>query len=350
MEWTRFEKWLVCLWLIAAVWTMLSFFAVGLTSIIMFILMVTLVGIPLAFLLGLLPTVLLYLTGAAPIYLLFRKRSRALGVIVSIVLIGAVGIALPIVVNQKLTESVAAATLHDGGGPVEAPKGGIIAYLSAYGPFGSDIECEDYCQRLLFSGAARAVIRGNVEALAKRPTVLRRYWLGPAEGPCHPAKMTPARASEEDVGRYFPVPFLQQKAQQAYGEGQCFFEAKATLDEADLTFARDDFAGERSHNDGKPRIDLRLFKVLQQRWIATYKHSGTTQKQVMRVSHAVAARLAVPLRLEAPFVFDTYTPGHWATDGIIERGRWAKYGLSEFLVNDVRVRGLTTETGVPLPR
>lgn len=347
MAWTRFEKRLACLWLIAAFWTILCFFATGLTSLISFILIMTIIGIPLALLLGLLPTLLLYLTAAAPVYLLFRKRSRLLGAIVSVVLAGAAGIGLPVAVNRQLADRVTAATSNDSGGPLKVPEGSTLAYLSDY-RFGSNIECEDYCQRLLFSGTARTVIRGSIDALGNKSTQLRRYWLGPAKGPCRPAQMTPARADERDVGHYFPLPLLQQKAQQAYGEGKCFFEAKATLDEADLTFARSDFAGDHADN-GREKIDLRLTRMLHHRWVAIYARSGPGSRQVMRLSNVAAVRLAVPLRLEAPFIFDTKSPGQWASDGIIERGRLAAYGLGEFVTNDVRVRGLTTEAGDPLP-
>jgi hypothetical protein len=142
---------------------------------------------------------------------------------------------------------------------------------------------------------------------------------------------------------------LQQKAQQAYNEGQCFFQARAAIGEADLILARDDFAGEPYHRTSKRSTDLRVGRIAQEGWIAVYVRSGATQRQVMRKSYAVASRLAVPLRLEAPFVFDTYTPGRWGTKGLIKKGLQPEYGLSEFLTNDIRVRGLMTETGEPLP-
>lgn len=349
MGWTKLEKRLAWLWLVSAVWTTICFVAVDLSSSISFFLALTIIGIPLAFLLVLLPTALLYLTGAAPVYLLLRKRSRALGAIVSIAIVGSAGIAIPAFANRQLASRVEAVTRHDGGGPVEAPKGSVLAYLSAYQP-DDDVKCEEFCQRLLFSGVARAVIRGNVDALSGKPTMLQRFEFGPAKGPCRPASMTPARATEQDVGHYFPPPFLQQKTQQAYGDGLCFFQTEATLDEADLILARDDFAEQQIYGNRGQKIDLRLFRMQHQRWAATYERSGTTRRQVMRVSHAVAPRVASPLRLSAPVSFNGFTPAEWGTDGTIEKGRWIEVGLHEFLSNDLRVQGLTTETGEALPR
>ena len=345
MELTRGERWLAWLWLIATIWTAIAFFATGLASLITFILLITIIGIPL---IALLPTVFLYMTAAAPIYLLLRRRSRLIGGVFSVLFVGSLAIVLPTVANRTMSERAEAATVYDGGELVKAQSGSVIAFLSGYGPAIGDGGCDGYCQRLIFSGVARAVIRGNVDALKGKRTELWRYWIGPAKGKCRPAKMTPDRAEMQDIGSYLPPPLLQQKAQQAYREGKCFFQAKAALGEADLILAQDNFVGTPLNRRPAIQVDFRPPQVSQS-WVAIYSRSGAGHRQVMKATHILADRLAVPLRLEAPFQFDTYTPGHWTTNGRIERGRAAEYGLSAFLTNDVRVRGLTTETGEPIP-
>lgn len=346
---TRLEKIALRLWAATGMWTVMVLALTGLTSSIIFLLMITIIGFPLALLLLLFPSAFLYLSASLPIYLLFRKKSRPTAAIISIATTLVVMTAIPLIVNNKLANQLSAIPKKDSGKAVNVPKDSVVAVLSNYSPYISDTECEDYCQRLLFSGVARAVIRGNVSALGERSAELQRYWLGPAKGPCHPAPMTLAHASIEDIGYYVPVPLLREKAAEAYGDGKCFFAQKAKIAEADVILARDDYAFGKPGRQSHKQADLRLMRPDRSQWVGVWTHSKGKYHQAMKQSYASAYKLSVPLLFDAPFVFDVYSPAQWHTDGMIKVGRQPAYGLAIFMTNDTRVRGFTDAHGNPIP-
>jgi hypothetical protein len=321
----------------------------GLTSLIVFVLMITIIGFPIAFLLLQFSTAFLYLSASLPFYLLFRRKSRRIAAAISIITTLAVMTAIPLIVNSKLAEKLALISSKDGGMAINVPKDSTVAVLTAYAPYSSDTECEDDCQRLLFSGVAHAVIRGHVSALHDKSAKLQRYWLGPAMGPCHPAPMTMARAMPEDVGNYFPLPLLQEKARDAYGDGKCFFAQKVQLTEADVILARDDYAFGKPERQRPEQADLRFMRLDRNQWVGVWTRSKGGLPQAMKQSYASAHKLAVPLQFAAPFVFDVYSSAQWHTNGLIEVGRQPAYGLAIFITNDTRVRGFTDAQGNPIP-
>ncbi|MEO8722354.1 MAG: hypothetical protein ABI395_02370 [Sphingobium sp.] len=344
----KLEKIVLGLWMGTGVWTAMALTMTGLTSLIVFVLMMTIIGLPLALLLLQFPSAFLYFSASLPVYLLLRKKSRPVAAAISAVITLVVMTSIPMVANTKLAEEIAPIPRTDGGKPVSVSKDSVVAVLSNYAPSSLDTECEDDCQRLLFSGIASSVIRGHVSAMHNKSAELQRYWLGPAKGPCHPAPMTMARAMPQDVGNYIPVPLLQEKARDAYGDGKCFFTQKAQLEEADVILARDDYAFGKPGQRNLRQTDLRLMRLDRSQWIGVWTRSEDGFSQAMKQSYASSQKLAVPLLFDAPFVFDVYSPARWHTDGIIEVGHQPAYGLAVFIMNDTRVRGFTDANGNPI--
>jgi hypothetical protein len=231
----RAERWIVYTGAGALVWTLLAFVAVPVTSMITVMLMFSIIGMPVALLLMQLPTLALYLLVSAPLYLLLRRWSRP---IAGIVALGVTITAATLVArsaNQRAEAQVDAFVARDRGGPIALPQGARVAHLYSWGKhFDWDVGCEDHCQRLLFSGAAREVLRGELKAMDGR-TRLKRYWLAPAKGPCERQRVTPARADERDVGKnFFPAPYLSEWLSTDRAQGRCVIEADATIGQADI--------------------------------------------------------------------------------------------------------------------
>ena len=333
----RAERWTVYVGLGAAVWTLLAFVATPVTSIIMVMLLFSIIGMPLAWLLMQLPTLALYLLAAAPLYLLLRRWSR---VVASIVALGATITASTLVAkaaNQRAEAEVDAFVAQDRGGPLALPNGVRVAHLYSWGKhFDWNVGCEDHCQRLLFSGAAREVLRGDLEAMDGRAS-LKRYWLAPTQGPCGRQRVTPARADEQDVGaNFFPRPLLSEWLDKANAEGRCLMEADATIGQADIILY-DQFEPVLRPQRG---LDLRMGGLSRMERKAIYRVTDKGLVTLMQKSGAEAPRLAVPLQIEPPFVFDTHSGGHWRRDGGYRRGEGYTAYLREFVTNDLAVRGL----------
>jgi hypothetical protein len=339
------EKIGLWLWVAAGIWTITAFAVTDLTSLLLFLLMISVIGLPVALLLPLLPSAFLYLSASAPLYLLLRRKSRRIAAAFSIGTTLAIMTAIPVIVNNKLAKQLVPMTSKDGGAAINVPSDSVVAVLSAYSPSSSDTECEEYCQRLLFSGVARAVIRGHVSALDKKSSKLQRYWLGPAKGPCRPAPMTKAYAMPQDIGHNYPGRLLQERARDAYADGKCFFAQTARLAEADVVLAGDHFALEMLERQRPDQPDLRLMQLDSHQWIGTWTRHKGGFRPAMRQSYASARKLEVPLLFDAPFTFDVYSPAQWRTDGLIEVGQKPPYGLAVFITNDTRVRGFKDAQG-----
>ena len=340
----RVERWLIYIGAGAVVWTLLAFVAPSVTSLIVVLLIFSIIGMPAAWLLMQLPTLALYLLASAPIYLLLRRWSRPVGGVIALGLTLGASTLVARAVNQAAEAQVNAFVAGDRGGPMMLPRSTRVAHLYSWGEtFDWDVGCEDHCQRLLFSGAAREVLRGELKAMDGR-TGLKRYWLAPANGGCGRQRVTRARADERDVGKnFFGAPFLSEWLSKANDEGRCLMEADATIRDADIILY-DQFEPVLRPHQG---LDLRLGGLSRRERKAIYRVTDKGLKTLMQKSGAEAPRLAVPLQIEAPFVFDTYSGGHWRTDGGYRAGRGATAYLSEFVTNDLAVPGLgeTVVTG-----
>lgn len=342
MAMNRLERWLLVLWIVTSAWTLMAFIFWGLTSLAMLILAFTGIAFPLALLLWWLPALALHLTIGVPIYFSLRRLSRSIAMIASLAMTGVLMIIIPAIANSAQENRIAGVTKNDGGGPIALMSGQTVARLYDWGDnFDWDRGCEEDCQRLLFSGAASAVILGDTDAL-KGPTKLKRYWLGPAHGPCPKARYTPVYASDLDVGKDapYPRPRLYYKLLDLQNEGLCLYESNAKLDEADVILARWYHPVAKSKAVFADRLDLSLMAGTSYEAIAIYRRSGSKLFQTMRQSSAAARSLSIPLMLKAPFVFDTISPGGWSRGAQVRAGQRPNFGLQVFLTNDLRVRGL----------
>lgn len=345
---TRPERWAIYLWTATATWTALCIIVPGVPMLIMLFAMLSIVGIPLAFVLHELPTAFLYLTPFLLLYVLLRRFSKITAALVSASAVAAVMFAVPSEANRRINLDIQTFSRSNGGGPVGAPENATIAVLSDYHPDIGNRGCEEQCQRLIFSGTAAAVLRGPVEAIGDPGTSLTRYRFAPARGRCRPAPMGVAHADEIDVGRLFPRPLIQHAAAWRYAEGLCFFADRVMLTAADVVILRSDDYGLSNHDSEHRRLDLRFGAVGRRSATATYLRSGRAFRPVMRRSYAEAQLLTVPLQLDPPFSLSAHVPLRLRRAGSVSAGMDPGYGLSNHLANDLRVRGLTDGEGRPL--
>ena len=352
----RLEKWAAYLWALAAVWTVVAFATKGVSTLIAIILMVTIIGYPLGWAMLFLPTVFLYMTSAAPIYFMLRRRAPVVGMFTAIVIVGAAAVAVPMHANQEINRLASSIDDGDGGTPVTLPAGRTVAYLIGTSADWAR-ECEGTCQRLLLSGTAKVVLLGGTAALTGREP-LSRYWIGPGRPPCPDVRWRTVPADDVDVGRRapYPRPYLTSKFASTYGDDKCPYDGRGALAEADFVL---------THEIGlKPApmqlFNPRLFQIDYFERQVVYLREGAKLRPLMRRSYATARLLRVPLTLDAPFSFDSYTPGGWGRSGTISAGkqlpntydidRRGSDHLPGHLNNDLRVGGLVDEWGRPFPR
>lgn len=325
-------------------WTLLAFAFPTIISGITVILVFSLVGMPIAYLLGLLPTLALYLTMAVPPYLLLRRRLGFLATVVGAIFALSLGFAVPTVANRAQARELDRITGRNQFGSATLSSSQTVAYLYDYQDnFDWYRGCDDNCQRLLFSGAAGGVILGDTSALTGRGK-LNRYWIGRRESDCPDVWTPDVFATDDDVGKAapYPRPRLSRRLSQLEAEGKCLFVAPASLSDADVVLAHwfHPVAGQGLTLDR--RLDLRLVRI--DSWTATaiYHRSGNQFRSSRRQIYAAGHSIASPLQLEAPFIFNTYSPGRWASGGYVERGRESQFGLSNFVTNDLRISGLAS--------
>ena len=169
--------------------------------------------------------------------------------------------------DRRLAQAVQNVTAGDIGGPIKMVENQTIAYLSTYA---SSDACDEYCQRLLFSGAAGAVLVTGRPA-GDRPdgtTEVVRFWIGPRSGQCHAPRITTAFATDADVsgqGR----PLIAVKLGDIYAEDKCFYEDRTTLSAADIVLVQSFYPNR--HQRG---FDTRFIPVDLEQRIATYQREG----------------------------------------------------------------------------
>ncbi|HEY1126088.1 MAG TPA: hypothetical protein VGE65_10680 [Sphingobium sp.] len=340
---TRGEYWLATVWAFSGVWTLLSFTLYGIPNLISVLLILTMIGFPIAMLLALMPTTFLYLTLAAPAYLLLRRDSRLAGFLLGIVPFGLVGFLVPSLANQSLAHDLKQISAKDHGSPIRlAPDQKVALLVDATNSstrFTGD--CAELCQRLLFSGTANEVLAGPASAL-QTGRGLRRYWIEKAHGVCRALSLAPVYADDADVGQEapYPRPLLYAKLSEIYAKGQCLYAEPTKLERADVVFvdgiSQHDTAGHRvgAYDLGFPRPAIQQYKAI-------YIRSEGKLKEVMRRPYAVGQYLTLPLMLEPPSEFDTYQEGRWRREKRLTVGKQFAYpGSQAFLVNDLRVEGL----------
>lgn len=318
---------------------------------LLILLIFTGIGIPAAMLLNLVPTVWLYVTVILLLYLLLRlafrrvRVSRTLLAGVSSVITVGTGIAIPLLANREVERQVAAIMARDmGSEPLVEPVESVAILVDA-GLGSTDGKCWDECQRLLFSGLARNVMHGSLDALSnleQSPTPLVRHSIVPFDHGCDNTLLYGTRASREEWDGPPPVPYLWNKLADFAARGECFRSDRTRDARADLYLVRTyNFDPERQRR-GQPEFDLRLIPVERFQRREVFRREGGRLIPLMRRTQVRFSRLAVPLQITPPFTFDTHMPGHWTYAGTEERGSPPTYNgmMRHWLRNDLRISGL----------
>jgi hypothetical protein len=343
---TRAERRVLKTWLIVTALAAIPFFFLW----FQFLLMVTIIGIPIALLLSFAPTVWLYLTAALLLYVPLRFAfaryavSRKLLAAASALIALGAGIAVPILANRAAERRVDFIMAGDMGAPPSIAPVGTVALLADRG-MGDDRRCWDRCQRLLFSGIAHAVLRGSRDALGdirRSPVPLLRHAIVPISRGCDNAMLIGAHAAREEWQGRGPAPYLWEKLDDFAARGECFRSDETRDARADLYLVSTYNLDPDRRQRRSPRFDFRLVSIepFQRREI--FRRERDRLVPVMRRTQVSFNRLAVPLLITPPFSFDIATPGHWGYARREERGSPPTYDgmMGEWLRNNLRISGL----------
>jgi hypothetical protein len=360
----RVERWVLRFWWLITALAALALFM----PILLILLLFGIVTVPLAMLGLAAPTLWLYLTPSLLIYALLRQAPRTrharrwLLAAAACALPLAVGFAVPVLANQRLDARLGQLMAQDGGSVPKLEPVRTAAYLSST-PGGwedSDRKCFEFCQRLLFSGLAQAVIVGPAPPLGKgapppfingaRPregsaaAPLTLHEIVPMGAGCDNKLLAAVRADRRDSVAKGPEPFLWEKLDDLAREGRCFRSRAVGSADADVRFV--DIHEDPYWFPPSSGYDLRLIPIgtIERREI--YRRRGGRQVLILRRTRIGYQRLAAPLTLTPWTDFETGRPGHWGYASAAETGVEAGYGSGRFLTNDLKVTGLEPETAV----
>ena len=322
--------------------------------VIVILLMLTLVGIPLAWLMGLSPGAWIYFTPTLAIYMILRRVSEGtprLVILVAAALLPlAVGFGIPWWANRITEQRVHALISQDHGAPPILPAGLSITHAIDRG-LGSPGKCWDTCQRLLFSRMARSFIEVPLDLLPKQaslPTPARRFSLGPVGPECNNARLQTTYATTAEIGREVPPPPppLSDKLEDFAQEGLCLHDDAVRDVRSDVLVVERwnyDPAFRGFHFDGEGyRLSLHPIAPFKRREVFRRTPSGLVR--LMRRTEVRYARLAEPLWLSPGFSFDTASPTHWAwrdqriVGSPVESSKPTQW--NGLIANDLAVRGL----------
>lgn len=226
---SKVDRHLFRLWLAVTVGAACAILGEGAVIVL---LVLTLVGTPLAMLLNLMPGAWIYLTPTLVTYALLRRVSAsappAILLLAALVPPLLAGFLIPRWANGVTEERVKALLAQDHGTPPTLPKGLSITHAIDKG-LGSSGKCWDTCQRLLFSRTAKSVVEVPLEMLpsaASLPTAVHRFSLGPIGEGCNNTRLQAAYATEEEIGRTAPPPppLLWEKLDDLVQEGLCLHD------------------------------------------------------------------------------------------------------------------------------
>jgi hypothetical protein len=355
----RTERWVIWLWILSLLAAATAVFAPGLYNFLTIFLILVLVGIPLAYILQILPTLALWLTLAAPAWLLLRRRgplAASAGALLGVASAAAVLGGFPRLANRGIDARLDAMMADDRAEPVTLPPGALMAVLENHDP-GATPDCNWHCQRLLFSGAATEVMLGTPDALKRPDAVLPRYWIGPAQGPCIWPKLPNLFADYEDLGiadsadprMPTPPPVLSQAISRLAGDGRCLFRGQGRLTRAAVVILPMILLG-KTRPTGSMDFSLDpVASIYGSRQEVLVRRQGRLTT-AWRQTFVRAAPMAVPLNVQPYEAFDIKTQGGWRREQR-ERGKISGVSLHQIFTNDLVVRGLVDQHGVvyPLP-
>lgn len=323
-------------------------------GVVVALLILTIVGIPLALFLNFMPGAWIYLTPTIAIYAALRKvaTGTAPAILLSIASIPplSAGFLLARWANGVTEERVKALLAQDHGAPPTLPAGLSITYATDSGldPSGG---CSDTCQRLLFSRTAKSIVQvplDTVPRLALLPNPAHRYSLGPIGAGCKNSQLEAAYASTEEIGRTVPPPppLLWEKLNDLAQEGLCLHHNAVSDARSDVLVVErwnydPTFSG-FSFNGKGWRLSLHPIEPFTRREVFRRTPSGIVRE--MRRTEVRYARLVVPLWITPGFTFDTSTPTHWAWRDEQVAGRqiekFAPTRWNGIIANDLSVHGL----------
>jgi len=321
-------------------------------NLLVVLLILSIIGMPLAMLLGILPGFWIYLTPTLALYALVRVVWRRAHPLVLLVVAAipplALGFIVPVLANRVTEERVAAILARDHGAPPMLPHGLSIAYAIDQG-LGSPDTCWDTCQRLLFSQTATSFVQvplDKVPLLASLPDPVRRFSLGSLGTGCDNSRLQATYASEKEAGRVYPMPRLWDKLPQLARQGLCLHDDAVRDARADVLVVErwnydPAFRGFRFDGRGW-RLSLHPIVPFKRREV--FRRTPNGWARLMRRTEVRYARIAAPLWLVPGFSFDTVSPSHWKWRDQRTAGspiefyhptRW-----NGILANDLAVQGL----------
>lgn len=348
----RADRYIFNLWIALTIAAAIVIFA----SWVLLVLILSIIAIPIALLLQFAPTLWLYLTPGLILYAVARYATRKVGpawiaLIATVLLTCGVGVIIPTLANRETDRRVTALLEQDAGTPLALPTGISVTRFFDRGYISAREECDTFCQRLLLTRTVDSYVeapRDQFRRIARMTRPVLQFSLGPPDGTCRNSLLWEVPAAEEEVGRGFPKPLLSEKLDEL---GLCL-HAVRTRD------ARSDFIMVETRNTdpkagvfrfgGQPRsgplLQLELHPIAPfSRW-ETYRRKHERFLPIMRRTYVEYARLSVPLRVDPPFSFTEYTPGHWTRSGIQSLGKDFKFSnynrWEPWITNDIGVRGL----------
>lgn len=316
------------------------------------LLLMSVIGIPLALLLNLLPGVWIYLTIALSIYallrLVWREASPLWMVMFAVIPSLAMGFFVPLLANKATEKRVTALLAQDHGEPPILPRGLSIVLAIDRG-LGSPNKCWDTCQRLLFSQTASSFVEvplDQLPMLASLPSRARRFSLGPIGKECNNTRLVASYASEEEVGNMHPPPRLWDKLPELAQQGLCVHDNEVRDVRSDVLVIDQknyDPAFRAFRFDGPGwRLSFNPIEPFERREVFRRTQKGWTR--LMRRTEVRYAQLSTPLWLVPGFTFDTSTPTHWKWQNHRAVGRPIEIYIpttwSGILANDLSIRGL----------
>lgn len=341
---TRGERWAARMWWLITILALIAMVIPGFLIFLMF----GIITIPLAILGWMAPTIWLYSTPALGAYALSRRRLRrrlyalllALGTLM--ISLGA-GSAVSVLANREIARQVSQLRADDLATVPTIRPVKTAALLSRMDRQSDrDRKCDQFCQRLLFTGLAQQVIVGSVGfRRGERNRSLTLHEIVPIASGCDNKLLAAVRAERRDAPDLDPRQgvYLWAKLDDLWEKGRCFRSRPVPSADADIwfieTFPR--------VSPTRPTYDMRLIPVdlVWRREIIVRR--GEDRVRIMRESHVAYHRLAVPLQIATWTDFTTGRPGHWGYAGT-SFDVSAGYRLDEWLGNDLAVKGLELET------
>ncbi|AIT82070.1 hypothetical protein [Novosphingobium pentaromativorans] len=322
--------------------------------VVIVLLMLTIIGIPLGWLIALMPGAWLYLTPTLAIYAILRRlsdRTPHLAMLaVAAILPLAAGFGIPWWANGITERRVQLLIAQDHGTPPILQPNLSITHAIDRG-LGSPGKCSDTCQRLLFSRTAKSITQVPLDKLSNGPELpspAHRFSLGSIGPECNRARLQMVYASSAETGRDVPPPPppLWDKLDEFRREGLCLHDEMVRDVRTDILVVERwnyDPAFRGFHFDGGGwRLSLHPITPFKRREVFRRTPAGLVR--LMRRTEVRYALLAEPLWLSPGFSFDTTTPTHW----VWRDGRVAGSPLETFeptqwngiIANDLTVSGL----------